>query len=89
MCVCMCVCFATVSSTEMWGRDEFSEKGEEETTARPFSKSNTRRNTRMTRESEILINNSGIRAINRQCLIFKTLEGVESAEVENWRLAFK
>lgn len=59
----------------MWGEDEFWEIEDEKTTTPPFSKSNARRNTRMTRESEILINNSGIRAINRQCLIFKTLEG--------------
>lgn len=39
------------------------------------SRNQTQRDTRMTRGSEILINNSGIRAINRQCLIFKTLEG--------------
>lgn len=40
-------------------------------------------------KQEILINNSGIRAINRQYLIFRTL-GVESAEVEEiWQLAFK
>lgn len=37
--------------------------------------SGTQRKTRMTRESEILINNSGIRAINRQYLMFRTLEG--------------
>lgn len=44
------------------------------------------------REWGILINKSGIRAINRQRWIFRTLggRGVESAEVaENWRLAFK
>lgn len=57
------------------GGDEFSEIGDEKSKAHPSSKSSARRNTRMTREPEILINNSGIRAINRQCLIFKTLEG--------------
>lgn len=31
--VCVCVYFATVASTEMWGRDDFSEKADEETTS--------------------------------------------------------
>lgn len=35
----------------------------------------TKKNEDDKRESEILINNSGIRAINRQYWIFRTLEG--------------
>lgn len=73
------LCFASVLSTEMeegWIVGNIRQGNRHSSFLFFFFFiKHTKKNEDDKRESEILINNSGIRAINRQYWIFRTLEG--------------
>lgn len=70
-----CTVFCNSAEHRDGGGVDFG-KQDKGTSAHPFFKSNAqKKNQGWQGKSEILINNSGFRAINRQCWIFRTLEG--------------